>query len=177
MVIGQQVRARRMQLHMSITDVAKKAGLSVPFLSQLERGNTGASLESLQHIAKALEVSLSFFCETTYHNPVRSPKQFRQFVLDASEVNYARIGSEDTECHLEPLMVLLPPRCASATLRHVGEVFLLVLQGSLSLCIEGKEHRLETGHTAHFKPGARFSWRNDSDQEARLAWVGTPKLF
>ena len=178
MVIGQQVRARRMQLQLSITDVAKKAGLSVPFLSQLERGNTGASLESLQEIARALEVSLSYFYENhTGHNPVRTPQQFQHFSLGGSDTAYARMGVADSECHLEPLMVTLSPRSTAETLRHMGEAFVLVLCGKLSLCIEGKEHYLETGHTAHFKPGIRFSWRNDTDQEVQLAWVGTPKLF
>jgi len=178
MVIGQQVRARRMQLQLSITDVSRRSGLSVPFLSQLERGNTGASLESLQEIAKALEVSLSYFIhQPSRPNPVRQPQQFQNFFLGASDIAYARMGSGDSECHLEPLMVVLPPKCKEDTLRHMGEVFLMVLQGKLNLCIEGKEHRLECGHTAHFKPGIRFSWRNDTDHEVRLAWVGTPKLF
>jgi transcriptional regulator with XRE-family HTH domain len=176
-MIGQQVRARRMQLHMSLTDVAKRSRLSVPFLSQLERGNTGASLESLTQIAQALEISLSYFCEASPHNPVRAPQQFQRFSLAGSEVVYARMGSSDDECRLEPLLVMLPPYSAAEPPTHTGEAFLLVLQGRLGLWLNSEERTLEAGHTAHFRPGAHYTWRNPTPEEVRLAWVGTPRLF
>lgn len=177
-VLGSQIRARRMQLQLTLTELAGRSGLSVPFLSQIEHGHSGVSLESLQQLARGLEVSLNFFT----HNPdgpcpVRSPQQFQHFSLSGSQTRYAHIGSSDSECSLEPLQVVLPAGCAEEVLQHQGEVFLTVLQGKLSLCLQGQEHLLLAGHTAHFKPGTRYTWHNPTDQEVCLMWVGTPKVF
>ncbi len=178
MNIGDRIRSRRMQLQFSITELSKRSGLSSPFLSQLEHGHTQASLDSLLKIAKALEVSLSYFTpDSNGHNPVRSPQQFHYFSLETSDTKYARMGLGDSECRLEPLLVTLPPRCADNILPHLGEAFLLVLQGVLRVCISGEEHLLLTGHTAHLKPGVPYSWCNDTPEEVRLFWVVTPKLF
>jgi transcriptional regulator with XRE-family HTH domain len=176
--VGRQMRARRMQLQLTLTELAKRSGLSVPFLSQLEHGHSGVSLDSLQQLARGLEVGLDFFVHSPDGPcPVRSPRQFQHFLLSDHQTRFANAGSRDSECVLEALQVVLPAGCNEEGLEHQGEAFLVVLQGKLSLCIQGEEHLLHSGYTAHFKPGASYSWRNPSDSEVRLMWVGTPRVF
>ena len=175
---GPQIRARRMQMQLSLTELARRSGLSIPFLSQLERGHTGISLESLQQLARGLEVSLNFFVpQSSNPCPVRSPREFQQFWLGNSDVTYAHIGSRDAECRLEALLIVLPPKSGEEVLKHQGEAFLMVLQGSLSLCLGGHKHLLEMGYTAHLKAGTPYTWSNPTEHEVRLSWVGTPKIF
>ena len=49
--IGAQVRAARLSLDMTISDLAKAASLSVGMLSKIENGQTSASLSTLQSLA------------------------------------------------------------------------------------------------------------------------------
>lgn len=55
--LGQLIRARREELDLRLVDLAKATGLSMSFLSQLERGLTNPSLNSLVAIAEALNTS------------------------------------------------------------------------------------------------------------------------
>ncbi len=54
--VAQNLRAVRMQRKLSQERVAKKAGISVSYVSMLERGERSPPLETLESIAKALGV-------------------------------------------------------------------------------------------------------------------------
>lgn len=60
--VGAFIRQQRENAQQSIRDLAKAAGVSNPYLSQIERGIRKPSAEILQQIARALEIS----AETLY---------------------------------------------------------------------------------------------------------------
>jgi transcriptional regulator with XRE-family HTH domain len=60
--IGTFIRQQREIAQQSIRDLAKRAGVSNPYLSQIERGLRKPSAEILQQIARGLEIS----AETLY---------------------------------------------------------------------------------------------------------------
>lgn len=55
--IGSFIRAQREVAQVSVRQLAEKAGVSNPYLSQIERGLRKPSAEVLNQIAKALRVS------------------------------------------------------------------------------------------------------------------------
>jgi transcriptional regulator with XRE-family HTH domain len=55
--IGEYIRAQRSNAQISVRQLAKLAGVSNPYLSQVERGLRHPSAEILQQIAKALRIS------------------------------------------------------------------------------------------------------------------------
>ena len=57
MRLGARIRSFRLARGLTLVELARLAGLSHPFLSQLERGLAQPSLGSLRRIALALETS------------------------------------------------------------------------------------------------------------------------
>jgi transcriptional regulator with XRE-family HTH domain len=55
--IGEFIREQREQAQVSVRQLAKLAGVSNPYLSQIERGLRKPSADILQQIAKALRIS------------------------------------------------------------------------------------------------------------------------
>lgn len=55
--IGSYIRAQRESAQVSLRQLAKTAGVSNPYLSQIERGLRTPSAEILQQIAKGLRIS------------------------------------------------------------------------------------------------------------------------
>jgi transcriptional regulator with XRE-family HTH domain len=55
--LGDYIRDQRSSAHISLRQLAKAAGVSNPYLSQIERGLRKPSAEILQQIAKALRIS------------------------------------------------------------------------------------------------------------------------
>jgi transcriptional regulator with XRE-family HTH domain len=57
--IGQRLRARRVELGRTLAAVAEQAGLSLPYVSNLERGRGNPTLEALGALAGALNLPLA----------------------------------------------------------------------------------------------------------------------
>jgi DNA-binding XRE family transcriptional regulator len=59
--IGVQVRQLRKRQEITAAELAHQAGLSAGMLSKIENGTVSASLESLESLARALNVPLTSF--------------------------------------------------------------------------------------------------------------------
>ncbi len=57
--LGVRLRARRLALGMTLAEVAEAAGLSLPYVSNLERGRGNPTLDALRSLAEALQQPLS----------------------------------------------------------------------------------------------------------------------
>ena len=56
-IVGERIRAYRTKAGLSQESLAEKAGLHSTYIGQLERGEKNATLESIEKVARALEVS------------------------------------------------------------------------------------------------------------------------
>jgi len=61
--VGERIRARRHALGLTLKQVAKRTGLSVSLISQIELGKSAASVMTLYKVAAALTVRMTFFFE------------------------------------------------------------------------------------------------------------------
>jgi transcriptional regulator with XRE-family HTH domain len=82
--LGRQVKKRRKTLKLSQEDVAAKTGLSVPSLSEIERGIANPTLLTLEKIAGALGVSVAAMLDAD-GVLVTSPEQMKLRVLEHLE--------------------------------------------------------------------------------------------
>jgi transcriptional regulator with XRE-family HTH domain len=81
--LGEFIRTQREIARMSVRRLAESAGVSNPYLSQIERGLRKPSAEILQQIAKALHIS----AETLYEragilDPEASPRGVREAIAN-----------------------------------------------------------------------------------------------
>ena len=58
MKLHERLRELRSERGLRLKDVAETAGISVPYLSDLERGRTNPSLETLQTLAGAYDITV-----------------------------------------------------------------------------------------------------------------------
>jgi quercetin dioxygenase-like cupin family protein len=92
-------------------------------------------------------------------------------------VVYERLGAEFPGNVLSSFILTIPPKYRSETVHHEGEEMIFVLEGSIIQRIDGTEMVLSAGDSLHFRGNSPHSWSNDSDQPARLLWVGTLTMF
>ena len=58
-IVGQRIRSYRVQKHLSQEQLSELADCHPTYIGQLERGEKNATLESIQKIANALNITLS----------------------------------------------------------------------------------------------------------------------
>lgn len=81
--LGEFIRAQREVARMSVRRLAEVAGVSNPYLSQIERGLRKPSAEILQQIAKALQISAETLYERAgFLDPVEHSRGVREAIAD-----------------------------------------------------------------------------------------------
>jgi transcriptional regulator with XRE-family HTH domain len=95
--IGTFIRQQREIAQQSIRDLAKRAGVSNPYLSQIERGLRKPSAEILQQIARGLEIS----AETLYERAgMLDPKESQANLVADAIAKDSRLNDEQKQAML-----------------------------------------------------------------------------
>lgn len=177
--LGSKIRSLRLRLRRTLDETATAAGISKPFLSQVERGLATPSITSLVGIASALGVKVQYFVDTPSEERSVCRKEHLKFFGFADSADlFARMTNVTGGRQLEAILVRMPTgQHESEVTTHAGEEFLYVISGEMSLTLEGKTFVLQAGDSAHYESTVPHSWTNTGNEEAVLVWVGTPRLF
>jgi transcriptional regulator with XRE-family HTH domain len=171
--VGFQIRRLRNDRGLTLQDVADRTGVSVSMLSMLERGVAGASISTLVAVASALGVHMSdlFEQEAEPHSPVR--KREDQIEVQTAAGVLRRVAHNDSGHGLEMVVNEYAPGTASGAraVHHSGTEFGLVLDGELTVELEGVRHALRPGDSITYRSTQPHLIRNDGKDLARAVWV------
>ena len=174
---GQHFRRLRMRRGLSLARVARATGVSVGFLSALERGQMRSSVATLRRIARFYRTNILSLFETAGENPrVVRPNQ-RKILETHAGVRMELLAWGNTA--MEPHLFRVKPGGGSGeSYAHEGEEFLHVLRGEFEIWLGGAEHySLKTGDSLYFESSTAHRWKNPGRVEAWLLWVNTPPTF
>ena len=174
--IGPRLRRLRTQRGLGLAQVAAAAGISVGFLSALERSQMSASVGTLRRLARYYRTNILDFFDATELNTrlVRPPKRK---VLEAGpgvRMELLAWGNKVMEPHL---FRVAPQAGSGESYAHEGEEFLFVLRGELQIALDGEEYHLKRGDSFYFESATPHHWKNPGCSETLLLWVNTPPTF
>ncbi|NRP23058.1 HTH-type transcriptional regulator SutR [Ensifer adhaerens] len=166
--LGDRLRQRRKVLKLTLKDVADQADFSVGFISQIERGITVPSLTSLVAVCRVLKVEVGTFLNSPkVATPFTRHDQRRAYALAGSvdsNVSYERLSASFPGSVLRSTVVHTPPGHRSEAMTHEGEEIFFILQGALTIEIDGEETVLEAGDSAHFLSGlTHLTWNHTGE--------------
>jgi DNA-binding transcriptional MerR regulator/quercetin dioxygenase-like cupin family protein len=179
-VDGRPLRRLRESRGLSLRAAGELTGLSVSFLSALERNVSGASIATLQRLTAAYG--------TTLHEAFGASAATRTRFLPARRRPALRLGDRSVRIEqlasgatlLEPqLFVLAPGATSDGAYAHDGEEFIYLLSGAATVWVgEDETYRLaDAGDTLTFPSTLPHRWRNDARGETQLLWINTPPTF
>jgi DNA-binding transcriptional MerR regulator/quercetin dioxygenase-like cupin family protein len=174
--IGGHLRQLRAKRRLSLAQVARAVGISVGFLSALERSQMSGSVGTLRKLARFYKTNiLDFFDATGASSRQVQPAQRK--VLEAGPgVRMELLAWGNTV--MEPHLFRIAPEAGSGdSYAHEGEEFLYVLRGKLTITLETEEYRLKTGDSFYFESATPHHWKNPGRAETWLLWVNTPPTF
>ena len=174
--LGARVRSLRQERGWTLKDLGREAGLSHPFLSQLERGLARPSVGSVERIARALGVPVGLLwsaparggraalvrssCgEHARHDDVSAPGGVRTLAAEPNEVREWTGGSR---------------RWPAERVVSAGDVLLYVARGGLEVDLDGEIHALEEGDALLFDGGVPHRLRRTGGVATRALKVATP---
>lgn len=177
--IGAKIRSLRHRLGLTLDQVAGAAGISKPFLSQVERARATPSVSSLTRIANALGATMSYFIEPASEGRnVRRARDTSFFSFIGSSATYARLSGTLPDRKLELLMVEMPARQKESEMAtRAMEEFVYVVAGELVISLESESFHLVTGDSVHYRSTTSLRWLNPSARKTIVLWGGTPTLL
>ncbi|WP_343563316.1 helix-turn-helix domain-containing protein [Kiloniella sp. b19] len=176
--IGQSLRKRRKELQLSMQVVADRAGLSVGFISQVERDLTAPSLVSLNSIALVLGLPISSLLDQPKPSQGETRKQSRQtYKVGNGELSYERLSTRFDDSQLHSVIVHEPPGHRYEPISHPGEELFFILSGMVAVEVEGEVHVLAEGDSIHFDSHRTHSSWNHGTGTASFLWCGTMDMF
>lgn len=161
--IGREVRGFRQQQNLTVSEISRLTGLSVGMLSKIENGNTSPSLNTLQLLANALNVSLTSFFHRFEETRVavhtkagEGAEMERKGTRAGHQYNLlGNIGSNSSGILVEPYLISLTEESdIFPTFQHDGIEVLYILEGEVDYRHGGKIFPLKSGDTLFFEADA-----------------------
>ncbi|NRA86604.1 MAG: helix-turn-helix transcriptional regulator [Rhizobiales bacterium] len=176
--LNEKLRDRRKMLGLTMKVVAEQAGLSVGFISQIERGVTTPSLSSLTSVCAVLRVDIADFLKQPKSERALSIGKDREtYAVGKNTLSYERISSAFSGHTLNGVIITDPPGHKGETNIHDGEELLYILEGALTIELDGIERVLIEGDSIHYKSTRPHRSWNHTHENTKILTVCTLDIF
>ena len=177
--LGDRLRARRLETGLTLKLVADGAGLSTGFISQVERDLVAPSLSSLAGIAAVLDVPVSELLPGFRPAGAETRADARPIynVGVRARMGYERISTTFPGSMLSSVIIHEPPGHRSEPIRHEGEEMFFILDGTITVEVDGRRTILNRGDSLHFSSRQRHSTWNHGTGPAAILHVCTMDVF
>lgn len=182
MNIGMKIKNLRSEKGITLKELSEKSELSVGYLSQLERGLTTIAVDSLEKLAKILEVHLTYFFDYPHKIEDAVLRSYEQEILDIEEggfIKYSLSTNLEDKQIVPRLIEILPQKNNEEIIsyKHEGEEFVYVLEGILTIYIDGERYEVYPGDSVHMNSSIRHNWANYTNKMVKLLAVNTPNGY
>lgn len=176
--LGENIKDLRKRNKMTLKVLADKTGFSISFLSQLERGKSSATLESLKKISLVFGVNPGyFFSEVDEEGSIISSGILETEQMKKHNIYYKNLSGLMKNPTFVPLLIMLEPYQNEGNLfQHPGQEFLYVLEGQLTILIEEEIHVLSPSNSIMFDSGKKHYWYNYTDQPVKFLCVNYDEI-
>jgi len=173
--VGSRIRTARKKAGVGLQDLSDRTGLSIGYLSQVERGMSSASVRALAEIAEGLGIGLSGLF--TQGAAETQSEGFAFGMADRTRFDLRLDGVE--KVLLTPgagglrlfLMTIQPGGHSGEFYSHAGDEAGYILQGRLELTVEDRTEALGAGASFRFASHRPHRWRNAGRGPCRVLWV------
>lgn len=176
-MIGNKIRTIRKEKGFTLENMASKTGLSKGLLSQVERGISQPSLDSLWKITKALEASMVHFFEEIDQKHVHViRKHKRRHLLFPESTGTYSLLSAGGGAKLSMLEVRLQPGeiVRETLVQSEGEECLAIITGTVTVRLGEEEYILSEGDSLYLASTQSHQIENTGEDEAAIIWSVTP---
>jgi len=181
-VIGSQIRELRKVKGRTLQQIADAAGISVGYLSQIERNQSQLPIGVLKKICDALDVHMNWFFQPSPDIPAEE----RDLIVRAANrrrLTFTGLGIQEELLSpnlggpLELLYSTIEPGADSGDYSHDGAEAGIVISGVLDLWIGEKFFQLNAGDSFAFDSTETHRCANSGREPVKAVWVITPPHY
>lgn len=179
--IGNAIRTLRKLRQKTLKEVAAATGLSIGYLSQVERNKSSPSIKALHAISRTLGVNITWFfgpsADGESQEYVVRQDQRKELRFESGITDFLLSRREGSE--LELLWCRFEPGSSSGEepYSHNGEEAGVVVSGEFALMINDTWHILAAGDSFSFPSYLPHKYMNPGRRTAEVVWAITPPTY
>jgi transcriptional regulator with XRE-family HTH domain len=155
--VGENIRAIRLASKVSLTEVAKRAGLTKSTLSKIETGQTSSPISTLVAVASAMGVHLSEFFRESGEEPrfiLTRKGKGKRIVRDGTRLGYSydALAVDFPNKPVEPFLLTISPGDKEGRFKHAGHEFIHMISGDLEFTLGTEKFQMHPGDSLYFDP-------------------------
>ena len=177
--LGERIRAIRRDNRWTLEEVSRKTGLARSTLSKIENGQMSPTFGAVRKLVAGLGVDIPQLFQPTA--PPSSPGRRAVTRADKGRAHPTTTYEHELLCTALTNKKMIPFKSRIRArsfedfpgwVRHEGEEFLLVLEGSVALFTEYYEPlRLDVGDSVYYDSGMGHACVSESEGDALILWV------
>ena len=156
-MVGENIRTIRLASKVSLTEVARRAGMTKSTLSKIENGQTSSPISTLVAVASAMGVRLAeFFREAP--GPTRflltRKGKGKKIARDGTRLGYTyeALAVDFPNKPVEPFLLTISPGDKEGRFQHSGHEFIHMLSGDIAFTLGDEKFDLHPGDSLYFDP-------------------------
>jgi transcriptional regulator with XRE-family HTH domain len=181
--LAQRIRNARLKRGLTLEEVSESSGLAKGLLSKVENFRVTPTLTTLAKLTETLGIKLSELLEGLDEKPrisvvrrsERKPIERNYIPSEAgNKLNnyYESLAHRRADRTMDPLEVRVPAKGGrQQAMKHEGEEFLLVLEGTVTFEYDNDLYRLDAGDSLYFDAETDHRVFNETDKDARVLCV------
>lgn len=182
---GAVLKALRKEKGWTLAEVSERTGLPIPTLSRVENDKIALTFDKLVRLSDGLQVDIAELMDSTSKKAAVGDSGTRRIIARAGEGkaigipqgNYLYVASELLNKKVIPIIGEVHAKDVSEYdefMRHPGEEYLYVLEGTLELHTEiYAPARLEKGDSVYFDSGMAHAYVAVGSKPCRLLSICT----
>lgn len=179
LAFGRRLRQLRRDKGWTLAEVAARSGLAISTISKAERGIIALTYDRLEQLARGVGVDMAAFFDA--HGRSFEPGSFaiaRKGAFERQETEtyvYDMLFPEVWNKAMRPMVGTLKAREIhdfEEFIRHPGQEFLLVMEGAVTVFVEGRAPvELQTGDSIYFDSAVGHLYASGGEADARILVV------
>ncbi|NAX22236.1 cupin domain-containing protein [Vibrio sp. V39_P1S14PM300] len=178
--IGSRFRALREQAGLSQRELAKRAGVTNGFISQIENNAVSPSVASLSKLLSKIPSSMAEFFSVDDHQPEQFyARKEEQPEIGRGAISYRQVGHYHQDRHIGMLRETLSPGADTGEemLSHEGQECGVIVEGQLELTVGDEVTLLNVGDSYYFDSNRPHRFRNIGEVDCVLISANSPASF
>lgn len=181
LLIGGKLKQLRTEKKLSIAELSRRSDVSTGLISQIERDLVVPSVTSLWRLAQAMDTNINYFFqeETREEQIVIRKGEHRTIVMNGDSSYYKLLHPNREGRKLDMMVITLKSGYTydKKPIGHEGEECGYVLQGTLTVYLNGKDYILHEGDSIYFDSTLPHKYINNGEEDCVSIWSMSPKFF
>lgn len=176
-MIGSKLKMKRKGHNITLHELANRTGLSVSYLSNLERDATSPTMDNLQIICNALEVDMvALVKDSMQFNPVVRASERKPIFVESHRAQYEMISDPNQNLRASIMTLTADYYGEEVCYGHEVDEIDIIAKGSFWFCLEDKEYILNEGDAIYIRANCPHRYKKVSQGECVLYCVKNNKL-